>query len=50
MTIGSSLKTDSLYPDWDQFVQGMKDVLFDHETRFTSEKAEDIFYEAYNAN
>jgi len=50
MTIGSSLKADSLYPDWDQFLQGMKDVLFDNETRFTREKAEEIFYEAYNAN
>jgi len=50
MNIGSSLKADSLYPDWDEFLQGMKDVLYDNETRFTMDEASKVFYDAYNAN
>jgi len=50
MNIGSSLKTDGLYLDWDEFLKGMKDILYDNETRFTMDKASQIFYEAYSAN
>jgi len=50
MNIGSSLKYDSIYPDWDQFLQGMKDVLYGNETRLTMEEASKIFNEALKAN
>jgi FKBP-type peptidyl-prolyl cis-trans isomerase len=50
MNIGSSLKADGLYLDWDEFLQGMKDILYDKELRFNMEEASKIFYEAYNAN
>jgi FKBP-type peptidyl-prolyl cis-trans isomerase len=50
MNIGSSLKADSLYPDWDEFLKGMKDALYENETRFTMEEASRVFHEAYNAN
>jgi len=50
MNIGSSLKSDSLYPDWDEFLQGMKDILYGNDARFSMEEASQIFYEAYNAN
>jgi len=50
MNIGSSLKTDGLYLDWDEFLKGIKDILYDNETRFTMDKASEIFYEAYSAN
>jgi FKBP-type peptidyl-prolyl cis-trans isomerase len=50
MNIGSSLKEDGLYLDWDEFLQGMKDILYDNKTRFTMEEASQIFYEAYSAN
>jgi FKBP-type peptidyl-prolyl cis-trans isomerase FkpA len=50
MNIGSSLKADSLYLDWDEFLQGIKDILYDKDTRFTMEEASQLFYEAYSAN
>jgi len=50
MNIGSSLKADGLYLDWDEFLKGIKDVLYDNETRFTMETASEKFYEAYSAN
>jgi len=50
MNIGSSLKADNIYPDWDQFLQGMKDYLYDNNPRFTMDEASKVFYEAYNAN
>jgi FKBP-type peptidyl-prolyl cis-trans isomerase len=50
MNIGSSLKADSLYPDWDEFLKGMKDILYGNESRFTMEEASQIFYEAYSSN
>jgi FKBP-type peptidyl-prolyl cis-trans isomerase len=50
MNIGSSLKADNMYPDWDEFLQGMKDYLYDNNPRYTMEEASKIFYEAYNAN
>jgi FKBP-type peptidyl-prolyl cis-trans isomerase len=50
MNIGSSLKADGLYLDWDEFLKGMKDILYDKETRFTMDEASQKFYEAYSAN
>jgi len=50
MNIGSGLKADSIYPDWDEFLQGMKDILYGNDTRFAMEEASRIFYEAYSAN
>jgi FKBP-type peptidyl-prolyl cis-trans isomerase FkpA len=50
MNFGSSLKEGNIYPDWDEFLQGMKDFLYDNNPRYTMEKANQIFYEAYNAN
>jgi len=50
MNIGSSLKADNIYPDWNEFLQGMKDILYGNDARFTMENASQIFYEAYNAN
>jgi len=50
MNFGSSLKEGNIYPDWDEFLQGMKDFLYDNNPRYTMEEASQIFYEAYNAN
>jgi len=50
MNIGSSLKADGLYLDWDEFLKGIKDILYDKEVRFSMDEASQIFYEAYNAN
>jgi len=50
MNFGSSLKEGNIYPDWDEFLQGMKDFLYDNNPRYTMEEASRIFYEAYNAN
>ena len=50
MNIGSSLKADGLYLDWDEFLKGIKNVLYDRETRFTMDEASDKFYAAYSAN
>ncbi|MCL1931781.1 MAG: FKBP-type peptidyl-prolyl cis-trans isomerase [Treponema sp.] len=49
MNVGSSLKMDNLYPNIDEFAQGMKDVLTDSKTRFTIEEAYQIFNEAFDA-
>jgi FKBP-type peptidyl-prolyl cis-trans isomerase len=49
MNIGSSLKMDSLYPNVEEFAQGMKDILTDTKPRFTIEEAYQIFNEAFNA-
>ena len=50
MNIGTSLKADGLYLDWDEFLKGMKDILYDKGTRFTMDEASQKFYEAYSAN
>ena len=50
MNIGSSLKADGLYLDWDEFLKGIKDILYGNETRFDMDRASEIFYEAYSAN
>jgi FKBP-type peptidyl-prolyl cis-trans isomerase len=49
MNVGSSLKADNLYPNIEEFAQGMKDTLTDAKTRFTIEEAYQIFNEAFNA-
>jgi len=49
MNVGTSLKTDYLYPDLDEFVKGIKDVLYDSETRFPIDEAYQIFNEAFSA-
>jgi len=49
MNVGSSLKMDNLYPNVDEFAQGMKDVLTDATPRFTIEEAYQIFNEAFNS-
>jgi FKBP-type peptidyl-prolyl cis-trans isomerase len=50
MNFGSSLKEGNINPEWDEFLQGMKDVVYGNEPRFNMEEASKIFYEAYNAN
>ena len=50
MNFGSSLKEGNITPEWDEFLQGMKDILYGNDARFTMEDASKIFYEAYNAN
>jgi len=50
MNFGSSLKEGNINPDWDEFLQGMKDYLYDNKPRYTMEEASKIFYEAYNAS
>jgi FKBP-type peptidyl-prolyl cis-trans isomerase len=47
MNVGTSLKTDGIYPDAEAFTQGMKDILNDSKTRFTMEEAFQIFNEAF---
>jgi FKBP-type peptidyl-prolyl cis-trans isomerase len=49
MNIGSSLKKDNLYPDINEFVQGINEILTEAKTRYSTEEAEQIFNEAYNA-
>ena len=39
MNVGSSLKMDNLYPDEEEFMRGMKDILADTEPRFTFEES-----------
>jgi len=50
MNFGSTLKEGNITPEWDEFIQGMKDIVYGNEPRFTMEKAGQVFYEAYNAN
>jgi FKBP-type peptidyl-prolyl cis-trans isomerase len=47
MNIGTSLKADNLYPNMEEFVQGMNDALYDSKTRYSMEEAYQIFNEAY---
>jgi len=49
MNFGSSLKEGNINPDWDEFLQGMKDYLYENNPRYTMEEASRIFYDAYNA-
>ena len=49
MNVGTSLKSDDLYPDIDEFAQGIKDILYDSKPRYTLDEAYQIFNEAFNA-
>jgi len=49
MNVGASLKADNLYPNVQEFAQGMKDILAGTEPRFTIEEAYQIFNEAFTA-
>jgi FKBP-type peptidyl-prolyl cis-trans isomerase len=47
MNIGSSMKADNFYPNMDEFIQGVKDTLYDSQPRYTLEEAYQIFSEEY---
>ena len=46
MNLGASLKEGDIYPDLDEFIQGMKDALSDDKTRFDMDTAGVIFQQA----
>jgi FKBP-type peptidyl-prolyl cis-trans isomerase FkpA len=47
MNVGTSLKADNLYPNMEEFAQGIKDILYDSTPRYTNEEAYQIFSEAF---
>ncbi|MDR0456134.1 MAG: FKBP-type peptidyl-prolyl cis-trans isomerase [Treponema sp.] len=49
MNVGTSLKADNLYPNMEEFTQGIKDVLYDSTPRYSIEEAYQIFSEAFNS-
>jgi len=49
INVGSSLKMDNLYPNVEEFAQGMRDALTDAEPRFSNERVYEILTEAFNA-
>jgi len=49
MNVGSSLKVDSFYPNEEEFMRGMRDVLTDVEPRLTFEEAYQILNEAFTS-
>lgn len=49
MDLGAGLKQREIRPDYDAFVQGMKDVMDDRETRFSEEEAGEKIQEALMA-
>jgi FKBP-type peptidyl-prolyl cis-trans isomerase len=49
MNIGSSLATDGINPNSEQFLKGMKDVLSGGKTRFTEDESIQIIQAAYSA-
>jgi FKBP-type peptidyl-prolyl cis-trans isomerase len=49
MNVGTSLKTDNLYPNMEEFTQGIKDVLYDSTPRYTLEEAYQVISEAYRS-
>jgi FKBP-type peptidyl-prolyl cis-trans isomerase len=49
MNVGTSLKADNLYPNIEEFVQGIKDVLYDSKPRYTMEEAYQVFSEALSS-
>jgi FKBP-type peptidyl-prolyl cis-trans isomerase len=49
MNVGSSLKADNLYPNMEEFTQGIKDVLYDKTPRYTNEEAYQLFSEAFRS-
>jgi FKBP-type peptidyl-prolyl cis-trans isomerase len=48
MNVGTSLKTDGIYPDMEEFARGMKDILSDSKTRYTMDEAYQVFSEAFS--
>ena len=46
MNMGANLKAGNLYPNVEEFAQGMRDILTDTKPRFTIEEAYQIFNEA----
>jgi FKBP-type peptidyl-prolyl cis-trans isomerase FkpA len=49
MDIGASLKQSGISPEYEAFVQGMRDVLEDQDTRFTQEEAMEKLQTAFVA-
>jgi FKBP-type peptidyl-prolyl cis-trans isomerase len=49
MNIGSNLGVDGIFPDPEQFLAGMKDVLAEGKTRFTEDEAIEKIQAAYSA-
>jgi len=49
MNVGTSLKADNLYPNMEEFVQGIKDILYNATPRYTNEQAYQIFGEAFES-
>jgi FKBP-type peptidyl-prolyl cis-trans isomerase len=49
MNIGSNMKTNSIVPDTDEFLQGFKEALAGGKTRFTGEEAEAKLEQAFTA-
>jgi FKBP-type peptidyl-prolyl cis-trans isomerase len=49
MNVGTSLKADNLYPNMEEFAQGIQDVLSDSTPRYTNEEAYQIFSEAFRS-
>ena len=47
--LGSNLRSDNIFPNMEEFTQGMKDVLFGTETRFTIEYASQLVQQAFMA-
>jgi len=49
MNVGTSLKADNIYPNMEEFTQGIKDVLHDSKPRYTLEEAYQVFSEAFRS-
>ena len=49
MSLGTGLASDGIYPDIDEFIQGMRDVLTDSSTRYSIDEAQQIIQEAFFA-
>ena len=49
MNLGSNMQADSLYPDLDEFLQGIIDVISGNETRFTPMDASMLVQQAFEA-
>jgi len=49
MNVGTNMKADNLYPNMEEFAQGIKDILNDTTPRYTIEEAYEIASEAFRA-
>jgi FKBP-type peptidyl-prolyl cis-trans isomerase len=49
MNVGTSMKADGIYLDMKEFVQGINDIVFDAESRYTMDEAYQVFTEAFEA-